>query len=340
MVATASQPLSLVEASREPAADPALVSVMVRSYNRLPALCTLLETLLRQRYPRFEIVIVEQSTMRPAEAEARLEELARDPRVRLLRHPPLGGAGARNVGVAACRGEIIVFIDDDDLPTDDLWLARHAAAYEDPRCLGVSGKHIHNDEPVHRYQPLLAAITRTLSYDPILKTSLTYVQHDRRRIPVYAIHGTNASIRRRTYERFGGWDTDTAIEDEVSFCLRVLKRKHPDEYFAYDPRPTILRNRDVPGGLDKRRMSAVRYFGHFLDFVHNILGRYHPVRVVALYPIYLLVSYVLSVGWLWKNSRVYASPPRLVWASMVLAAGMPLHVGRALGRVLARRRGG
>ena len=323
----------------EPApAQPALVSVMVRSYNRLPALCTLLENLLGQRHPRFEIVVVEQSTKRPEDAVSRLEELARDPRVRLLRHPPLGGAGARNVGVAACRGEIVVFIDDDDMPMDDQWLARHAAAYEDPRCLGVSGKHIYNDEPEHRYQPVLAFITRTLSYDPILKTSLTYVQHDRRRIPVYAIHGTNASIRRTAYERFGGWDTDTAIEDEVSFCLRVLKNKQPDEYFAYDPRPVILRHRDVPGGLDKRHMSAVRYFGHFLDFVHNILGRYHPVRVVALYPIYLMFSYVISLGWLWKNSRVYASTPRLVWASIVLAAGMPLHVGRALARKFRRRR--
>ena len=34
------------------------VSVVIRSYNRLPALCRLIETLLGQRHDSFEIVVV------------------------------------------------------------------------------------------------------------------------------------------------------------------------------------------------------------------------------------------------------------------------------------------
>jgi glycosyltransferase involved in cell wall biosynthesis len=314
------------------------VSVIVRSHNRLPSLCVLIEALLRQRHPSFEIVVVEQSTEVPPDAAARLAELAADGRVRILPRPPLGGAGARNVGVESALGDILLFIDDDDLPVGEDWIADHVRSYEDASCLGVSGRHIHNDEPVHRYQPLLALVTRTLSYDPILKMPLTYVQHDRRRIPVFAVHGTNASIRRSAWERFGGWDTDTAIEDEVSFCLRALRRKRADEYFAYDPRPTLLRNRDVRGGLDKRHLSAGAYMRRYLQFVHRILGRYHPVRVVLLYPLYLLVSYVLSVGWLCRNSRRYATIPSRAYAALLLLVTLPFHTIASLAQLLPRRR--
>src|SRR5215468_7947198 len=92
---------------------PPRVSVVVRSFNRLPMLCELLGALLRQDHDDFEIVVVEQSTDRASEDVARLSRIARDPRVRILRHSPLGGPAARNAGVRAARGELLVFIDDD-----------------------------------------------------------------------------------------------------------------------------------------------------------------------------------------------------------------------------------
>jgi glycosyltransferase involved in cell wall biosynthesis len=309
------------------------VSVLVRSHNRLATMCELVERLLHQAYPSFEVVIVEQSTEVSDLDAARVAAIAADPRVRLIRSRPIGGAAARNLGAEHCRGDIIVFIDDDDLPMHDDFLAAHVRAYDDPRCLGVSGRHVFNDDREHAYSPVRAFVTRTLSYDPVLKLPFTYVQHDRRRIPVEAIHGTNASIRRAVYERFGGWDTDTLIEDEVSFCMRVQRGKDPDEYFAYDPRPTLLRNRDVAGGLDKRRMSATAYYGHYMDFVHRILGRYHPVRVVTLYPLYLVAAYLMSVGWLFENSRRYRSIAGRSFVAAALLVTLPYYALRSLVRL-------
>jgi glycosyltransferase involved in cell wall biosynthesis len=315
--------------------DP-LVSIVVRSYNRLPSLCQLIEALLRQSWKNLEVVVVEQSTRLPPDAVARLASLARDPRLRLIYRRPIGGAAARNVAVEHARGEVFLFIDDDDLPTDDRWVEAHLLCLEDPKCLGVSGKHIHNDELVHRFSPLFELFTRSLSYDPILKISLTYVQHDRRRAPVSAIHGTNASLRRSAWERFGGWDEDTAIEDEVSFCYRALRRKAPDEYFAYDPRPVIVRNRDIRGGLDKRHMSTGVFFGHYLDFIHRIIGRYHPVRLFALYPIYLLLTYFMAVGTIWRHSRRYRGVLANIGAALQLLVESPLHVVSAWSRQIER----
>ncbi|HVV16425.1 MAG TPA: glycosyltransferase family 2 protein [Polyangia bacterium] len=314
-----------------------LVSIIVRSYNRLPSLCRLIDVLLAQTWKNLEVVVVEQSTFVPADAAVRLAAQAQDPRLRVLYRPPLGGAAARNVAVEQARGDVFLFIDDDDLPTDEGWVEKHMLALEDPRCLGASGKHVHNDEPVHRFSPLFEAFTRTLSYDPILKISMTYVQHDRRRIPVTAIHGTNASLRRAAWERFGGWDEDTAIEDEVSFCYRALRLKAPDEYFAYDPRPVILRNRDVRGGLDKRHMSIGTFFGHYLDFIHRIIGRYHPLRVVAFYPFYLLLTYFMAVGTIARHSRRYRGFLSNAAAALQLLIELPFHLAGAWGRLVEQK---
>jgi glycosyltransferase involved in cell wall biosynthesis len=311
-----------------------LVSVIVRSFNRVPSLCELLDSVLRQTWSNLEIIVVEQSTNIPTEAATRLAELARDPRVVLLHRHPLGGAAARNVGVERARGEVLLFIDDDDMPADEHWVALHMQALEDPRCLGVSGKHIQTDRPVQKFTRLKAWITGTLSYEPFLKLSMTYVEHDYRRIPVSAIHGTNASLRRSAWQRFGGWDEDTAIEDEVSFCFRAMRLKKPDEYFAYDPRPTILRSRDVEGGLGKRHMRIGTFFGHYMDHVHRIHGRYHPLRVVVMYPIYLIAAYIIAVVNVWRHSRFHRSALARLGASLGMLVFLPIHVGAALLRLI------
>jgi glycosyltransferase involved in cell wall biosynthesis len=307
------------------------VSVVVRSYNRLPTLCDLLVALQDQDHPSFEIVVVEQSTAVPPAAAARLADLARSPQIRLLRRPPLGGSGARNAGVRAARGEILVFIDDDDLPVGRDWLAAHVANYADPRCLGVTGRHRFgpHDEPSPIY--LRRARTRCMGFMPLLKLPTTYARHGLRIAPVLAVHGTNGSLRRSAVDRFGGWDEDTTVEDETSFALRVQAGKRPDEYFVFDPRPEIVRGLGVTGGLDKRFVGAGQFYARLLDFVHTILGRYYPVRVALLYPVYLAVAYGWTVGWLWTEASAYRERawPHKLAASVLFTTFSPFHVIRA-----------
>jgi glycosyltransferase involved in cell wall biosynthesis len=131
------------------------VSVIVRSYNRLAALAELLTVLLAQDHDSFEVVVVEQSTVKVPGDLARVEQLARDPRVRLLEFSPLGGPGARNAGVRAALGELLVFIDDDDLPASTDWLRRHETNFGDPKCLGVTGRFVgeHGEDATARTHP-------------------------------------------------------------------------------------------------------------------------------------------------------------------------------------------
>ena len=299
------------------------ISVIVRSYNRLGALAELLASLLAQDHDDFEIVVVEQSTVRPALELAAVDALARDPRVRVLRFAPLGGPGARNAGVRASRGELLVFIDDDDLPAARNWLRLHEANFADPRCLGVTGRFIdeHGAEPSAAH--LARARRRVLSFN-VLKWQVVYARADEKK-RVESLMGGNAAIRRSTLERFGLWDECTPIEDEPSLAYRIAAGKRDDEYLLFDPAPEMIRRLDVPGGMAKRTMSGPRYGKRVFTFLHNVVGHYFPLRFALLYPAYLFFAAYHTVEWIGWDSKRHDSTIKRTLASVGLClAFIPL----------------
>lgn len=302
------------------------VSVIVRSFNRLPSLCELVAALLAQETDgtSFEIVIVEQSTEIPDDAFARLGKLASDPRVRIFRHPPLGGPRARNVGVRASRGAILLFMDDDDLPDGPRWIAAHLRNYEDPACLGVSGRHLIAGSAARGpYRNLEKARRQVLSYTPLLMWPRGWPRCDQAR-KVELWMGGNSSLRRQAIIRFGLWDECTTIEDELSFCFRLRTRKRPDEYLKFDPHATMLRRLDIPGGMNKRAMGPVRYMRRLFDLFHNVIGHYVPARLALLYPAYVVLAYVVTLDWIWNEFTARGSWPRRLGASGALLVALPI----------------
>jgi glycosyltransferase involved in cell wall biosynthesis len=90
-----------------------LVSVVIPTRDRRDLLARTLRTVLWQSHRDLEVIVVDEaSTDGTADAVA----AEPDPRVRLLRHEePKGVAAARNTGIEHARGELVAFVDDDDL---------------------------------------------------------------------------------------------------------------------------------------------------------------------------------------------------------------------------------
>src|SRR6266536_2454709 len=113
------------------------VSVVIRSYRRPAALLELLARLRAQTYPAFEVIVLEQSD--DPRLLARLEAEG-DPRLRVVLSAPRNPPAARNEALRHARGDILLFIDDDDLPLGRDWIAastlRHAVLV-----LGRNGEH-------------------------------------------------------------------------------------------------------------------------------------------------------------------------------------------------------
>jgi len=89
-----------------------LVSVIVTTCNRAHYLPDALASVRAQTYVAYELIVVDDGSSDETPSLLRRLEATG---VRCLRQPNRGVAVARNQGVQAARGELIAFLDDDDL---------------------------------------------------------------------------------------------------------------------------------------------------------------------------------------------------------------------------------
>src|SRR5881394_3611401 len=94
---------------------PPLVSVLLTVYNREAYLADAIESVLRQTFSDFELVIVDDRSTDASVEVARRYERA-DPRVRLVvNERNLGDYANRNCAASLARGEFMKFHDSDDV---------------------------------------------------------------------------------------------------------------------------------------------------------------------------------------------------------------------------------
>jgi glycosyltransferase involved in cell wall biosynthesis len=129
-----------------------LITVAVPTHNRPWLLREALASIVAQTHPQWEVVVVDDGSAPPV-LESTLRELLGE-RFILVRHDQAQGiAAAKNAGVAAAHGEVVVHLDDDDLlaPTALAQIAAVYARHPGLECLFV------NVEPFGTYAPGTAA---------------------------------------------------------------------------------------------------------------------------------------------------------------------------------------
>ena len=85
------------------------VSVIIPAYNSAKFLAETIESVLRQTYPVFEIVVVDDGS-----TDETKEVCSHYPIVKYIYQRNQGVVGARNTGVRISKGEYLLFLDHDD----------------------------------------------------------------------------------------------------------------------------------------------------------------------------------------------------------------------------------
>jgi glucosyl-dolichyl phosphate glucuronosyltransferase len=147
-----------------------------------------------------------------------------------------GLSGGKNTGVAAARGEILAFLDDDAV-AEPGWLKFLVDCYTDPRVAGVGGLTLPQWDTGR--PPWFPA-----EFDWVV--GCTYTGMPQSPAPVRNLHGGNASFRRQCFEAAGGFRDGIGRSgsklpgggEETEFCIRLTQRV-PHCMLLFDNRAVI-----------------------------------------------------------------------------------------------------
>lgn len=177
-----------------------------------------------------------------------------------------GLSGARNTAIAAARGDVVVFLDDDATPESD-WLATLLAPYADPQVLAVGGSAAPvwpDRRPAH------------LPHELDWVIGCTYGGQPEERAEVRNLMGCNMSFRREVFAEIGGFDETSGRVgsipvgcEETELCIR-LRQRRPDARIVFEPASRVrhrvteartrwayLRSRSFAEGRSKAAISTL-----------------------------------------------------------------------------------
>jgi glycosyltransferase involved in cell wall biosynthesis len=207
------------------------ISVVLPVFNGEPFIGEAIESMLAQTRPASELIVIDDGSTDGSAAVAE-----RFPGVRLIRTENRGPAAARNTGVAVSTGDLITFLDADDLMKPDR-LERQAAALEEDQSASFAlGR---------------AEVVTEPGVEPP-----RWVEQERRFYMQMSLFATRA-----VFERVGPFDEDLRLGDDTDWLFRAFEAGLRP---ALVPEPVIVRRyhgRNIscdPGAMREAQFKLLR----------------------------------------------------------------------------------
>lgn len=211
-----------------------LISVIIATKNRPKQINVCIQSLCKNTYSNFEIIVVDQSD--DIETKKIIDRLP-DKRIRYIKQIPSGISKARNAGVHLSHGRIISFTDDDCIP-NAYWL-----------------KNVYSSFATHK--DIWGVFGKTMPYVKTSKYQICPCTFQSNRMKI--IHtpkkhtnnfgfGNNMSFKKEIFEKIGFFENLLGLgslglsAEDADFALRMLSNKYP---LMYNPHVLVYHNRLV-----------------------------------------------------------------------------------------------
>jgi GT2 family glycosyltransferase len=247
------------------------ITLVIPTYQRKDRLARVLDGLSRQTHSAFDVVVVDDGS---TDGTSRYLREARFPfEVRAISQLNAGPAAARNAGVAAAKGEVVLFLDDDVLPAPELVAEHLRAQAEEPRCavMGPLGSLPRYSQPWVAWEQAMledqyGAMGRG-EWEPTFRQFWT----------------GNASVAREEILAAGGFDPAFRRAEDVELAARLARRG-----VRFRFRPAARTEHAAERTLDswcamhlaygrlERRIFAHLGEGHALSTLAENWARLHP----------------------------------------------------------------
>lgn len=241
------------------------ISIIIRSHNEEKWIGACLESVFKQDYKDFEVILVDNESTDQTVMKAQKYPL------RIISIDDFLPGKALNLGIHEARGEFIVCLSAHCIPVNDKWLSSLLRNFEDDKVAGVYG----------RQEPM------AFTPDADKRDMLTVFGLDRKvQIRDSFFHNANSMIRRSVWEKIPFDEKTTNIEDRL-WAKEVLKRGYR---IIYEPEASVFHYHGIHQNQDRERcINVVRILenldldaanGHQLN--HLDLNN---MNIIALIPV-------------------------------------------------------
>jgi glycosyltransferase involved in cell wall biosynthesis len=217
-----------------------IVSVIIPAWNAEQWISEAVESVLRQTWRNVDIIVVDDGS---TDDTATIVERISDERVRCIRAEHRGAAAARNRGLEYARGELIQFLDADDILGErKLELQIEALSMSPSRSVAscawalfladISGARM-IDEAVWAESDPIEWLRRSLSGEGMMQPAAWLVP-------------------RAVADAAGPWNESLSLHDDGEYFARVLVNASRNVFVQ----KAIVYYRSVPGSLSRQRTRA------------------------------------------------------------------------------------
>jgi GT2 family glycosyltransferase len=190
---------------------PRTISIIIPTYMREKILVDTVNLLFPLLQPGDEIVIIDQSPRHEPSTEEALSAMAAADQIRWYRRARPHICAAMNAGATLARSAILLFVDDDVIPSADLLEAHRRDQGRPDAPPATCGQVL---QPWHP-QPLEKVADFGLEFDFAYNNPCE----------ILTLIGCNFSVRRDTFLRVGGFDesfSEVCYRFEAEFCYRLF----------------------------------------------------------------------------------------------------------------------
>lgn len=251
-------------------------SIVIPVYNRPAELTELLESLTKQSYTDFEVLIVEDGSTRRSESV--YEQYVSKLRIQYFYKPNTGPGPSRNFGFEHAKGDYFVVFDSDCILPPDYFsiVESHLAKHPLDAWGGPDRGH-------ESFSSLQQAMAYTMS--SVLTTG--GIRGGKNQAEKFQPRSFNMGISRKVWETTGGFKFDRLAED-IELSIRIRKAGFrigliPDAFVYH-----------------KRRTELTEFFHQVEGFGRGRVrvGKVHPseIKPVHWIPTLVLLDFVLLPG--------------------------------------------
>ncbi len=186
------------------------VSVIIPSFNYGRFIAEAIESVLAQTYAVGEIIVVDDGSTDETQQVVQVFGEA----VKYIRQENAGVCSARNRGVEESTGELIAFLD-----ADDIWepsnLEKRVAKFETNEQIGLvhCGMREFDSETGETLKLYLEGKEGWVGDDLLLWEK-----------PVVNVSGSAIVVEREAFDAVGGFDTRMKVGEDWDFCYRVARK--------------------------------------------------------------------------------------------------------------------